>query len=136
MKYVTNQPIVKPRSFLQRMVALLLACATPAAMALTVPVTQNASVPKAGNLAPRATLSPTLTVSNRNVALLEFDFSNPSAIPRSLTPVNVKNATLWLYVANVRVPGQLDVYAVTSPMASLANKPVLPAIAPQVLGSV
>src|SRR5688572_7459076 len=112
---------VKPRSFLLLLVAMLLAWATPAVLALTVPVTQNASVAKQGVLLPRASLSPTLTVSGRHVAVLEFDLSNPNIIPRSLSAVNVKSATLWLYVASAKVPGQLDVHALKAPIASLVN---------------
>jgi len=117
--------------------AALLALASDSARALTVPVAQDTSSTK-GELTLKAGKTATLTVSDDQVALLEFDIQNLDVVPETITPGEIKSAILELYVVKTNMAATLKVLAVTGAWNETfaAKTEPLPSIASTVSGTI
>jgi hypothetical protein len=119
--------------------AALLACITNSARALTVPVAQDTYSGVTGELTNAAGKAASLTVTDNQTALLEFDLSNLDVVPATIQPGNVTSAILVLYViSTTSTDAELNVHAVTSPWSETfaGTKKLLPSIDSTVLARI
>jgi len=108
------------------------------AFALTVPVAQETYSNRAGELTSADGKAAELTVSDNQIALLEFDIQNMDVVPTTIIPGNIASAILELYVIKTNAAATLNVLAVTGTWSETfvaAHEP-LPSIASTVLGTI
>jgi len=129
---------MKTHLFLLTAAAALLGFTSHSALALTVPVAQDASSGKTGLLTSKAGKATTLSVTENETTLLEFDLSNLDVVPSAIDPTNIKSVILELYVISAKSAGDLTVHSVTMPWSEsfAAKTEPLPAIDPTVLATI
>ncbi len=127
------------RAFIQqtKTFAALLSLASVSAHALTVPVSQDATTTSINTITLGTGKGTTLSVNAKQSALVRFNVGDLTVVPASITPSNIKSATLRLYVSSIK-PGDLTVHAITS---DWTEKPstlpaAIPTISPTVLATI
>jgi len=118
--------------------AALLAFITGSALALTVPVAQDTSSSAKGLLTSKSGEATSLTVSDDQTALLEFDLSSTEVVPATFNPADVKSVLLELYVIKTNMAANLKVFAVAGTWSETfaAKTEPLPAIGSTVLATI
>jgi len=94
--------------------ALLVFTSLPA-LALIVPVAQDTYSNKSGKLTSTAGSATSLAVSDKQVALLEFNLALLNVVPAAISPANVQSALLQLYFVKTSTDAVLTVQAVSTP---------------------
>lgn len=123
------------RAFIQqtKTIVALLSLASVSAHALTVPVSQDATTTSINTITVGSGKGTTLSVNAKQSALVRFNVGDLTVVPASITPSNIKSATLRLYVSSIK-PGDLTVHTITS---DWAEKPLtLPAAIPTISSTV
>ena len=121
--------------------AALLAFTSNSAFALTVPVAHDTYSCKTGKLTwgltPADGKATSLTVTDSQTALIEFDLSNANVVPPIINPSNIKSVILQLYVVKASVPGDLTMH-ITSPWSeTFAGKSApMPTISTNVVATI
>jgi len=123
-----------PRRTFLPILATLISTAGGSALALTVPVAQDASSTAANTITPATGKATSLAVNAKQTAFVRFNVSNLAVVPAEITAANITSATLRLYVTGTK-PGDLTVHAVTSDWSEVpAGKSApIPTIDPTVL---
>jgi len=115
--------------------AALFAFTSLPALALIVPVAQDTCSNKSGKLTSAAGSATSLTVKNKQVALLEFNLALLNVVPAAIDPANIQSALLQLYFVKTSTDAVLTVQPVTGQWSETfkgAPEP-LPTISPTVL---
>jgi len=102
-------------SLITLLASALLAFTSLPATALIVPVAQDTYSNKSGKLTSTAGSATSLAVSDKQVALLEFNLALLNVVPAAISPANVQSALLQLYFVKTSTDAVLTVQAVSTP---------------------
>ena len=118
--------------------AALLAFTSLPALALIVPVAQDTYSNRSGKLTSADGIATSLTVNDKQAALLEFNLALLNVVPAAIDPANIQSALLQLYCVRTSTDAVLTVQAVTTPWSEIfkgAPNP-LPTISPTILATI
>src|SRR5258708_37747670 len=81
------------------------------ALPISLPVAEDTFTTIHGTLAPANGSAATLLLNTNQAALIKFDLS---ALPTAFSGTNILSASLKIYIATARTPGDLQVFPITS----------------------